>query len=151
MDNKLNNSKGGNLKEIYCDSGKRGSASNLNPTRIRVTDQDGNDILDVANTTYNGHKVYEFKDLTITNNFGELVALTIALRLANTYNVKIIKTDSQVVGLYWVRGQGKELKKYYDYYIKHTKPQYERFIQNGGQIIIISGNTNKADLGDHIE
>lgn len=139
------------MEKIYCDAGKPGSANNTSPTRLRVTDQDGNDILDIANARYNGHQVFEFPDFSVTNNFGELVAITIAMRLAVANNVKVVCTDSNVA-TWWVQGKGKELKKnsvYWEYYTSRTSPMYDMFIAEGGSIKLISGAINKADLGDH--
>ena len=88
------------------------------------------------------------------NNGGELLALVAGLRISLEKGYKQIKIDSDLLFKWWSIGkvnpktlQKMDLlkKKYIDECVSLRK----EFEKRGGQIIKISGNVNKADLGFH--
>ena len=88
------------------------------------------------------------------NNGGELLALVAGLRIAEHYKdkVKVIGSDSAVV-LFWSKTLGAESRAKMDprkaAYIDECILLRRKFEASGGQVIKISGDSNRADLGYH--
>lgn len=133
---------------IYFDAGTgRGDG-----VEISVTDEKGKDLL---------HKVIHIKNINkhgkhllgkeFTNNYGELLAMKNALRLAIKENVKQIFGDSKLVIDYWSKGFMKEENLPQEtidliYEVKDLRETYEML---NGKVHRISGDDNPADLGFH--
>ena len=88
------------------------------------------------------------------NNGGELLALVVGLRISLKEGFKEIKIDSDLLFKWWSIGkvnpktfQKMDLQK--KKYIEECVSLRKEFEKKGGQIIKISGNINKADLGFH--
>jgi len=132
------------VKSLYCDSGRPGDGI----TRIIICDEKGTSLY--GNDTYKGRRCAVLGNYT--NNQGEFKAFSIALKIALEKGYKIIKSDSELVVKYWLFGKGKVInsnrgmKKYQE---ETVLPRYKKFIANGGKVILISGDENLADLGDH--
>lgn len=137
---------------IYFDAGTgRGQG-----VEISVTTETGEDLL---------HKVMHESEINkhgkhlllarpggkeYTNNFGELLAMRYALKLALKGEVKEVYGDSKLVLEYWSKG-----------FVKKDIPQEtielswdvaslrREFEGKGGKIKYISGDDNPADLGFH--
>lgn len=99
--------------------------------------------------------VAKFTDVvTMQNNGAELIALVVALRLAEHYKgkVRIIGSDSTVV-LFWSRTLGAEARGRMDprkvAFIDECIWRRKEFEAGGGQVIKIKGDENLADLGYH--
>ncbi|WKC79282.1 viroplasmin family protein [Borreliella turdi] len=135
---------------IYFDSGTgRGKGVEIrvvNEKRIPILDK----ILDKSLINeYGNHYVKDFQG--ISNNFGELLALYTALKIALKENVTNIFGDSKLIIDYWSKGiyNGKKLKQITIDLIKKTVKLRKKFEEQGGKISLISGNENIADLGFH--
>ncbi|WP_151060478.1 ribonuclease H family protein [Borreliella turdi] len=135
---------------IYFDSGTgRGKGVEIrvvNEKRIPILDK----ILDKSLINeYGNHYVKDFQG--ISNNFGELLALYAALKIALKENVINIFGDSKLIIDYWSKGiyNGKKLKQITIDLIKKTVKLRKKFEEQGGKISLISGNENIADLGFH--
>lgn len=133
---------------IYFDAGTgRGIG-----TEVRVTDKMGTSILNklLPANKINIHGNY-LTEKGSTNNFGELLGLYCALKIAIADNVKNIYGDSNLVISYWSKGiikkdsQKKETLDLAEKVIPLRK-QYEAI---GGSIEHVSGDINPADLGFH--
>jgi len=134
---------------IYFDAGTgRG-----NGVEISVTDEKGKNLL---------HKVLAAKELnrfgkhllnnsSATNNYGELLALRYALKIAKKEGVKEIFGDSKLVIDYWSRWHVKrnELPKETVLLANEVATARDEFEDKGGKIMRISGSHNPADLGFH--
>jgi len=119
---------------IYFDAGTGGG----NGVEINITDRKG--------------KSYVKKLLPqgVTNNFGELTACKYALEIAIKDNVKKVFGDSKLVIAYWSKGHikyevGGETVNLAD----EVKLLRKKFESLGGEIVLISGGSNPADLGFH--
>jgi len=137
---------------IYFDSGTGAG----NGVEINVADRKGNGLL---------YKVLPEKELNedghywagpgTTNNFGELLACKYALQLALKEGVKKVFGDSKLVIEFWSKGHIKyevgeetvDLARE----VKKLRDEFERPKDGnpGGQITLISGGSNPADLGYH--
>lgn len=132
---------------IYFDSGTgRGDG-----VEVRVTDKDKNSLLYkiLKPEKINVHGNYNLgKD--VTNNFGELVGLYLALKLAQKTQDKNIYGDSALVIDYWSRGiYNKTINEDTQKLIKKVTKLREDYDKNGGKIHLVSGDINPADLGFH--
>lgn len=117
-----------------------------------MTDKYGNSLI---NENYHSFPINEHSNILLgkerTNNFGELLGLSIALDLALKSNVNNIFGDSKLVIQYWSHGHfnknsiNDDTIKLIDYVVKRRK-KYEAC---GGKITHISGDINPADLGFH--
>lgn len=133
---------------IYFDAGTgRGIG-----VEVRITDKEGNSLIkeDYYSFPLNEHgNIFLGKDHT--NNFGELLGLSMALDMSLKNDIKNIFGDSNLVIQYWSRGFvnrdniSQDTVKLIDYVIKRRK-KYE---DCGGIISHISGDINPADLGFH--
>lgn len=135
-------------KGIYFDAGTgRGHG-----VEISVTDEKGDDLL---------HKTIHPKELNVhgkhllghdfTNNYGELLAMRNALKIALKEGANNIFGDSKLVINYWSKGFMKEkgLPEETIKLINETQDLRETFELMGGKIKYIPGEDNPADLGFH--
>ncbi len=133
---------------IYFDAGTgRGIG-----TEVRVTDKMGNSLLHklLPQEKVNAHGNYLTKEGS-TNNFGELLGLYCALKIAIEENILNIYGDSNLVISYWSKGLIKresQKKETLDLAEKVVTLR-RRYESIGGQIQHISGDINPADLGFH--
>ena len=86
-----------------------------------------------------------------TNNYGELMGIYIALKLALKTDVKNIFGDSKLILEYWSKGIGKlgSLDEGTVELIKLVKELRITYEQKGGKVFYVSGDYNPADLGFH--
>lgn len=88
-----------------------------------------------------------------TNNYGELIALLLGLRIARRLARKALFSDSALVLDFWSRGHVTAKKRQEDpeLYALARKAAEERraFERAGGRCLKISGGINPADLGYH--
>jgi ribonuclease HI len=138
-----------NLPEgIYFDAGTgRGIG-----VEVRVTDYKGTSILSqyLPKEKITEHGNYLCKEGS-TNNFGELLGIYVALKIAIKNNIMNIFGDSKLVLDYWSKGFIKKdnvNEETYDLSQKVKKLRQE-FEKLGGKIEHISGDFNPADLGFH--
>lgn len=132
---------------IYFDSGT-GAGEGV---EINVSDKTGKKLLHkvLSAEKING-KGYHFIDEGSTNNFGELLACKYALQLAIKENVLKVFGDSKLVIEYWSKGYIKyEVGEETVDLAREVKKLRKEFESIGGQIILISGGSNPADLGFH--
>lgn len=138
-----------NLPEgIYFDAGTgRGIG-----VEVRVTDKMGNSILHklLSEDKINPYGNY-LTDEGSTNNFGELLGIYCALKIAIHENILSIYGDSKLVIEYWSKGyikRGEQKEKTLelaDLVVKLRK----NFEVLGGKVEHVSGDINPADLGFH--
>jgi ribonuclease HI len=88
-----------------------------------------------------------------TNNYGELVALLLGIRIARKSGVLRVYSDSALVLDFWSRGHVTAKKRQEDpeLFALAQKTSAERldFERAGGRCLKISGGINPADLGYH--
>ena len=132
---------------IYFDSGTGAG----NGVEINVTDKMGKKLLHkVLEKGKLNKKGHHFADEGTTNNFGELLACKYALQLAIKENVKKVFGDSKLVIEYWSRGYIKyEVGEETVNLAHEVKLLRKEFEKQGGEIMLISGGSNPADLGFH--
>ncbi|AHH08814.1 ribonuclease H family protein [Borrelia anserina] len=136
-------------KGIYFDSGTgRGKG-----VEIRIVNEKGISIINkvINQNLINNHDNYYVKDFNgISNNYGELLGLYIALKIALQENTKNIFGDSKLVIDYWSKGfYNKNLNKNTIQLIQNVIKLRHIFEEQGGHILLISGDNNVADLGFH--
>jgi len=140
------------MEPIFFDSGTGGGKG----VRIRVTNQKGESLLYLLKDKLKG-RIDPDGSMSLgferTNNYGELAACYLALRIALITNSKTIYGDSELVLKYWARGQmSKKIKlsspETFDLSQK-TSIIREHFEKNSGKLKFISGASNPADLGYH--
>ncbi|BDU62476.1 ribonuclease HI [Candidatus Borrelia fainii] len=134
---------------IYFDSGTgRGKG-----VEIRVVNEKGVSILNkvMDQSLINDHNNYYVKNFDgISNNYGELLGLYIALKIALQENTKNIFGDSKLVIDYWSKGfYNKNLNKNSIKLIQNVTKLRHTFEEKGGTVLLISGDNNIADLGFH--
>ncbi|AJA90613.1 ribonuclease HI [Borreliella chilensis] len=135
---------------IYFDSGTgRGKG-----VEIRVVNEKGISILDkildkALINEYGNHYIKNFQG--ISNNFGELLALYTALKIALKENITTVFGDSKLIIDYWSKGiyNNKKLKETTINLIKKAVILRKKFEEQGGKISFVPGNENIADLGFH--
>jgi ribonuclease H-related protein len=132
---------------IYFDAGTgRGKG-----VEIRVTDERGTDIL---HTIVPKAKINKFGTHRLTpastNNYGELLAAKYALQIAIREGAKMVMGDSKLIVEYWSKGHVKKDMP------KRTRDLAEEVAElrkiheaQGGELALISGDDNPADLGFH--
>ena len=86
-----------------------------------------------------------------TNNYGELLACSLAIQVALKTGIKSVYGDSALVINYWSKGAAKKDKNTEETLrLAHqTKKLREEFEAGGGTLTLISGSANPADLGFH--
>ena len=135
------------IKGIYFDAGTgRG-----NGVEVRLTDVDGNSLL---NQILNKDKVnqYDNYDLgyDVTNNYGELTGLYLALSLALKTDEKNIFGDSSLVINFWSKNRYSDILPINTIkLIKKVVKLRDEFEKVGGVVKFVSGDINPADLGFH--
>ena len=89
-------------------------------------------------------------DYEPTNNFGELLACKYALQLAIKEGINKVFGDSKLVVEYWSKGHIKyEVGEETVALAQEVKLLRKEFEKQGGEMILISGGSNPADLGYH--
>lgn len=133
---------------IYFDAGTgRGLG-----VEISVTNENGKNLL---HKVIPPKKVNEFGKHRLpdgfTNNYGELLAMHYALRLAMRSGIKKVFGDSKLVLEYWSHGFVKKggLPKETLNLISKVKELRKTFESAKGKVFYVSGGDNPADLGFH--
>jgi len=133
---------------IYFDAGTgRGKG-----TEVRVTDRDGTPLTflfrDEGTLTPQGNLRLHRR----TNNYGELLACGIALRIALDRGCRQVMGDSRLVLDYWSRGRIRrdtaadgDLRAL----VERVAALRNEFEADGGRLSHVSGDLNPADLGFH--
>ncbi|MGC9599551.1 MAG: viroplasmin family protein [Minisyncoccia bacterium] len=134
---------------IYFDAGTgRGEG-----VEVSVTDEKGKNLLHKAlsKKELNDFGKHLVGDPSATNNYGELLALKYALKIARKEKVKKIFGDSRLVIDYWSRWhiKRKELPEETVALAHEVAKLREKFEKKGGVVARISGAHNPADLGFH--
>jgi len=134
---------------IYFDAGTgRGLG-----VEISVTDEKGKNLLHRALSTreLNRFGKHLLKNAAMTNNYGELLALKYALKIAQKEKAKKIFGDSRLVIDYWSRWhvKRKELPRATVALADEVAELREAFEKKGGTVARIAGAHNPADLGFH--
>lgn len=134
---------------IYFDAGTgRGDG-----VEVSVTDERGKNLLHKAlsRRQLNRFGKHLVGDASVTNNYGELLALRHALAIAKKLRVKKVFGDSKLVIDYWSRWhiKRKELPEETVALANEVAKLREKFEKNGGAVERISGDHNPADLGFH--
>jgi ribonuclease HI len=132
---------------IYFDSGTGAG----NGVEINVSDKMGKKLLHkVMQKEKINEKGHHFADEGTTNNFGELLACKYALQLAIKEGIKKVFGDSKLVVEYWSKGHIKyEVGEETVELAQEVKLLRKEFEKQGGEMILISGGSNPADLGYH--
>jgi ribonuclease HI len=133
---------------VYFDAGTgRG-----NGTEVRVSERDGTPLtylaVDRDRITPEGNVLLTGK----TNNYGELLACLLAIRIARKMGRDVVLGDSRLVIDYWSRGMiRKETASDPDLreLVDETTRERREFEREGGRVGHISGDINPADLGFH--
>jgi ribonuclease HI len=145
LDNNCNYKK--NLeKGIYFDAG----TGRKQGVEVKVTDEKGNNLLgEYIKEGLNEFGNYLLKN--VTNNYGELMGMYIAINIALKKNVMKIFGDSKLVIDYWSKGfiKRNRLPEKTVKLADMVKNLREKFEKKGGVIQYISGDINPADLGFH--
>lgn len=137
-------------KGIYFDAGT-GAGKGV---EINVADENGIGllwkVLPVEKLNKKGHFLIRGN---ITNNYGELLALKYALKIAVDLKIKKVFGDSNLIVDYWSKGiyNRKNLSQKTMDLIEEVVKLRREFEKEGGKILKIKGKDNPADLGYHIE
>lgn len=119
---------------IYFDAGTGAGIG----VEIQVAEKDGKSFLK------------ENLGKSVTNNYGELMACKKALEIAIKKGVNKVFGDSKLVVEYWSKGHIKyEVGQETVELANEVKKLRKDFELMGGQIKLISGGSNPADLGFH--
>ena len=134
---------------IYFDAGTgRG-----NGVEISVTDENGKDLLHhaLSKKEINPFGKHYVSNPSATNNYGELLALKYALKIAEKEKVLDVFGDSRLIIEYWSRWRIKR-DSVAEETVKLSKEVSElrdEFERTGGSVKWVSGDYNPADLGFH--
>jgi len=120
---------------------------------ISVTDSKGVNLLhkEMPKKDINQFGKHLIKSKSATNNYGELLALSYALKIAKKEKVKDIFGDSKLIIDYWSKWRIKRNdlpKETVELAMNVSKLRYE-FEKIGGSIERVSGDDNPSDLGFH--
>jgi len=133
---------------IYFDAGTgRGMG-----VEASVTDEKGENLL---SKILSHDELNEFGKLVlgndVTNNYGELLAMKFALKLAIKKKVKKIFGDSRLVINHWSKGFVKieNVSRGTLELIDEVFDLRKKFEDSGGAVIHVAGEDNPADLGFH--
>lgn len=139
---------------LFCDAGK---SSKENFCLVNVTKLNGERLF--ANYS---KIIFENSALEVTpegfiklpnktNNYGELMALALALTHIKTHklNVRHIYSDSSLVINYWSKGIANVPNKETMTLIDQTTKLRKEFEKECGKVRLISGDINPADIGRH--
>lgn len=133
-------------KGIYFDAG----TGRKQGVEVKVTDEKGTNLLgQYVKEGLNEFGNYLLKD--VTNNYGELMGMYIAINIAIKNDVKKIFGDSKLVIDYWSKGFIKrtQLPEKTVKLADMVKVLREKYEKNGGIVQHVSGDINPADLGFH--
>ncbi len=134
-------------KGIYFDAGTgRGKG-----VEISVTDEKGKNLLHKAlhKNELNKFLKHELGD-EATNNFGELLACKYAIEIAMKEDVRKVFGDSKLVIEYWTKWHvKKEVGEETFELAREVAGLRQKFEEEGGEVVRISGDDNPADLGFH--
>lgn len=133
---------------IYFDAGTgRGKG-----VEVSVTDEKGFNLLAEVLPKKNLNKFgkYVLGD-EATNNYGELLALNFALKIATDKKIKKVFGDSRLVINFWSKGfvKSKNVSEKTLGLINEVVASRQKFEKEGGMVAYVSGNDNPADLGFH--
>lgn len=137
-----------NEEAIYFDAGTGGVKEGC---EVRITNSKKESLLKevVKDELINEKGNIHLKEKT--NNFGELLGFYFATTLALMKGIKLVCGDSKIVIDYWTEGNySKGLPEETINLIKDCVELKRKFLENGGNVMWISGNSNYADLGYHI-
>jgi ribonuclease HI len=133
---------------VYFDAGTgRGDG-----VEASVTDERGRDLLHLVLPK---RQVNRFGKQNIsgnvTNNYGELLALSYALKIAEKLHTKKVFGDSNLVIKFWSRGvmKQKTLPPKTVQLIREVTKMRKDFEAVGGTVAYVPGSVNPADLGFH--
>lgn len=133
---------------VYFDAGTGSGV-----TEVRVTDREGTPLLHLALDKAIITRQGNYRLPGRTNNYGELYAMNMALRVALKLGAKRICGDSKLVIEFWSKGHIKRMLTESDpklaELVEEVKEAREEFEAQGGEIERISGHINPADLGYH--
>lgn len=134
---------------VYFDAGTgRGEG-----VEISVTDEKGKDLLHkaIARGELNKFGKHLLGDAAATNNYGELLALKYALKIARKEKVKKVFGDSKLVIEFWSqwRIKRKDLSQETVALAGEVSKLREAFESAGGSVERVGGDYNPADLGFH--
>ena len=135
---------------IFSDAGTGGGRG----VEINVTDRDGIPLLFTClsekHLTPDGYCIL---NPGRTNNYGELLALLLAMRIAKKRGSKVVYSDSELVLNHWSKGHVTTKKRQSDpdlYALAQKTAQERRAYElSGGILLKVSGGINPADLGHH--
>lgn len=143
------NSKPSLPKGIYWDAGTGGGKG----VEVRVTDEIGTPLLftitPVQELTEKGNYLLTKGE---TNNYGELVGVYAALKIAAKLGEPLVLGDSTLIITYWSKGRvnRKNVTDAKTIALANSVTALRsEFEANGGEIRHISGDHNPADLGYH--
>ncbi len=136
-------------KGIYWDAGTGGGRG----VEVRVTDEIGTPLLFTIAETKTLTKEGNFNmNQGETNNYGELIGIYAAIKIAQKLGEQTVLGDSKLVIDYWSKGRVNRKN------VTDTKTislaekvttMRKNFEANGGKVKYISGDINPADLGFH--
>ncbi len=137
-------------KGIYFDSG---TGRGMGLVEVNVANERGEGLLSLI---ISSRRLTKFGTFVITrrsatNNFGELLALSYALKIALQEGTKKIFGDSRLVIQYWSKGQirPRVFSKSVYTLVSEVSRLRAQFEDMGGEIEYIAGSRNPADLGFH--
>lgn len=134
---------------VFFDSGTgRGQG-----TEVNVTDRDGVPLahLVVAKSRLSPRGTI-FLSKGRTNNYGELLACLLAIRVARRLGVRKVFGDSRLVLDYWSKGLlSQQARENTDLVrlARMTAEERAAFEAEGGELLHVRGGINPADLGFH--
>lgn len=133
-----------------------------NGVEVRITNREKTSLISdvISENLKNNFKkknwfINEFGNLQLdkkrTNNFGELLALYLAICYAMEYNIDKIYGDSKLVLDYWSKGfyNKDNLENETILLIEEVAKKRKKFEALNGEISFIPGDINPADLGFH--
>lgn len=134
---------------IYFDAGTgRGEG-----VEVSVTDEKGKNLLHkvMKKEDLNSFGKHRVRESNATNNYGELLAMRYALKIAKKEKVKKIFGDSKLVIDYWSRHRAKRktLPEATTRLLNEVAALRKQFEAAHGTVMRISGGENPADLGFH--
>lgn len=135
---------------VYFDAGTGGGLG----VEVNVTDREGTPLLHLAlpegKLTERGTSVLPEGR---TNNYGELFACLMAMRIAGKLGLKKIFGDSRLVLDYWSKGSAKvkTLQGNHDLakLVGMAAVERKEYENGGGMLLHVKGSVNPADLGYH--
>ncbi len=124
---------------------------------LKVTDRDAAPMVHLAGDLPDGTSLTKEGSLVLgpgrTNNYGELLACFLAIRVAEQVGSKCVYGDSKLVLDYWSKWHISKEKRLTDPELvelaRETSRARTRFERHKGELGHISGGLNPADLGFH--